>query len=65
MAIKNELYMIREDNVQLIRTYSDLNLKIEQEQTGIIYDDAIDVIPCRYIYKETNIPIDNLDSMEE
>ena len=37
--------------------YSDSGMKIKQVETGIIYDDAIDVLPCRYTYEETNEPI--------
>lgn len=46
-----------EDNTR-VRHYSDENLKIRQIETDIIYDDAIDVIPCKYTYEETDIPID-------
>lgn len=42
----------------LVRTYSDRGMKMEQVETGIIYDEAIDVIPCRYTYEETDIPIE-------
>jgi len=45
-------------NSELIRHWSDLNLKIRQIETGIVYDDAIDVVPCRYTYEETDEPID-------
>ena len=38
--------------------YSDRNLKIRQVETGLIYDDAMDVLPCRYTYEETDIPIE-------
>lgn len=41
--------------------YSDKNLKIRQIETGLIYDDAVDVLPCRYTYEETNEPIEILD----
>lgn len=41
-----------------IRHYSDLDLKIRQVETGIIYDDAVDVLPCKYTYEETDEPID-------
>lgn len=41
-----------------VRHYSDQALKIRQIETGIIYDDAVDVIPCRYTYEETDQPID-------
>lgn len=40
-----------------IRHYSDQNLKIRQIETGIIYDDAEDNIPCIYTYEEINEPI--------
>lgn len=53
--------MIREElieNGERIRHWSDLNFKIRQIETGIIYDDAIDVIPCKYTYEETNEPIE-------
>ena len=39
-----------------IRTYSDAGMMIQQEQTGILYHDAVDV-PNRYTYVETDIPI--------
>ena len=58
------------NNKTLIRHYSDLNLMILQNETGIKYSEAIDIIPCIYTYSETNIPIDdntnrNIYSSEE
>ena len=53
--------MIKEELVeegQRIRHYSDQNLKIRQIETGAIYDDAVDVIPCKYNYEETDILIE-------
>lgn len=41
-----------------IRHYSDLGMKIRQVETGIVYDDAVDIIPCKYTYEETDEPID-------
>ena len=38
----------------LVRTYSDRGMKIRQVETGDIYDDAVDVAPCRYTYEETD-----------
>lgn len=38
----------------LIRHYSDKRIKLKQVETGLIYDEAIDVIPCKYTYEETN-----------
>lgn len=40
------------------RRYSDQNVKIRQIETGVIYEDAVDVIPCRYTYEETEVPIE-------
>lgn len=37
--------------------YSDRNMKIRQVETGKLYEDAIDVMPCQYTYEETDIPI--------
>ena len=41
-----------------VRHYSDKNLKILQVETGIVYDDAVDNVPCKYTYEETDEPID-------
>lgn len=46
------------DNGTRISHYSDMELKIRQIETGIIYEDAVDVIPCMYTYEETDIPIE-------
>lgn len=40
--------------------YSDRNVKIRQVETGNVYDDAADVIPCRYTYEETDEPIEQI-----
>lgn len=44
--------VICKNGVELIKTYSDTNKKIRQVETGIIYDEAID-IPNRFTYEET------------
>lgn len=41
-----------------VRHYSDNYMKIRQVETGNIYEDAVDYIPCRYTYEETNEPIE-------
>lgn len=43
------------------RRYSDLGVKLRQVETGILYDDAVDVIPCPYTYEETDEPIESVD----
>jgi hypothetical protein len=51
MIIKEE-YMIRADGVKLFRTYSDEGKQIIQNETGIIYSEAIDVEDAPYTYSE-------------
>ena len=41
----------------LIRHYSDSGMTLLQVETGIIYDEAIDVVPCQYTYEETDEPV--------
>ena len=41
-------------NGTLIRHYSDKGMKLLQVETGIMYDEAIDIVPCQYTYEETN-----------
>lgn len=40
-------------------TYSDAGYKIRQDDTGVIYDDAVDPIDSTRTYTETDIPIDD------
>lgn len=44
-----------------IRHYSDAGLKILQVETGNIYEDAVDIVPCPYTYEETNEPVGDYD----
>lgn len=37
---------------KLIRHYSDEGKALVQLETGVVYDEAVDVIPCRYTYQE-------------
>ena len=48
-----------------IRHYSDRGMKIRQIETDILYEDAVDVLPLRYTYEETDIPIDTDITAEE
>ena len=47
------------DNNTRERRYSDQSVMIRQIETGDIYEDAVDVIPCKYTYEETDIPIES------
>ena len=48
-----------------IRHYSNQGLRIRQIETNVIYDDAVDVIPCRYTYEETNESIPDVELTAE
>ena len=52
MVVKEE-YMTRADGVKLFRTYSDENRKLIQNETGIVYSEAIDVEGAPYTYSES------------
>lgn len=45
------------DDGRRVWHYSDANLMIKQVETGIVYEDAIDVVPCKFTYEETDDPI--------
>lgn len=40
-----------------VRHYSDIGMMIRQIETGILYEDAVDNVPCKYTYEETEEPI--------
>lgn len=43
----------------LVRHYSDKEVLLLQNETGVKYADPIDVVPCAYTYSETEEPIEN------
>ena len=45
--------------------YSDQGMKIRQIETGFIYEDAVDIIPCQYTYEETDEPIEIIEDDSE
>ena len=49
--IKQEKVTI--NNKELLHTYSDSNKYILQVETNVEYNEAYDVIPCKYTYTET------------
>ena len=63
MIIK-EFYIKREDGINLYRTYSDKNFKIKQVETGVIYDEAVDVEDSTYTYIETEEKIEEEEIIE-
>lgn len=54
--IVREEFMTRADGVKLFRTYSDEGKQILQNETGIVYDEAIDIEGAPFTYKETGEP---------
>ncbi len=40
-------------NERLVRHYSDRGVKLKQVETGLVYDEAIDLVPCEFTYEET------------
>lgn len=41
-----------------IKHLSDAGMMIRQNETGNLYEEAIDVYPTAYTYEETNIPVE-------
>lgn len=57
--------IVKEDiNGRLIKHSSDNGVYIRQVETGIEYAEAIDVIPCRYTYEETDRPIEEIEETQ-
>lgn len=50
--------IIQETVGNLIRTYSDQNKYIRQNETGYTYSEAYDLIPCAFTYSETEEDIE-------
>ncbi len=49
----------------LILHESDCGKMIRQVETGIEYPSAVDVIPCKYTYEETEKDVPKYPEMEE
>lgn len=52
-------------NNTLIKHYSDAGMIMLQVETGAKYSEAIDILPCRYTYIETDKPIETENIEEE
>ena len=46
----------------LIKHYSDIGMLLLQNETGVMYADPIDVVPCAYTYTETDVSIDTFNN---
>lgn len=56
--IQREFYAQRKDGVKLYCTYSDAEMMIRQNETGVEYAEAIDVEGAPYTYTETETPVE-------
>ena len=63
--IKTIFYKTRSDGINLYRTYSDEDVKIYQNQTGVIFESAVDVENSGFTYSETDEKIITEVSAEE
>lgn len=54
-------------NERLVRHYAEDNkgnkYYIKQVETGIIYSEAVDVIPCKYTYEITDKKIEDVEDI--
>lgn len=48
-----------------VRHYSDQDMMIRQVETGNLYEDAVDILPCRFTYEETDTPIPVMPEEQE
>lgn len=67
MIIEQKPYIDENGNERenLVKHYSDKGLYIRQVETGVEYTEAVDVVPCRYTYEETETPIETADEATE
>ena len=61
--IQTEKFIINDREFK--KTYSDEDFYILQEQTGIEYAEAIDILTANYTYIETNKPIEREEEEEK
>lgn len=45
---------------KFVRHYSNLNVKVIQNETGAVYDEVVDIVPSKFTYSETNEPIEDI-----
>ena len=57
MAIKKEFYVELADGTKLYRTFSDEGKQIIQNETGVIFDDAVDVEGATFTYSEVETKV--------
>lgn len=63
--IVREFYLTRNDGVKLYRTYSDENKYIRKVGTDEVYSEAVDIEGANYQYEETEIVIEETETVIE
>ena len=64
--IKTEFFIEREDGIKLYKTYSDnKKMNLLQNETGIIYSEAIDIENSEYTYSEVEKPEEETVELNE
>ena len=48
----------------LVRHYSDAGFMLMQNETGMLYSDPVDMVPCAYTYSETDVPVEVVEEDE-
>lgn len=56
--------IIAKNGVRMVRTYSDAGYRVKQDQTNIVYDEAIDNENSGYIYTETEESAEVMEPQE-
>ena len=56
---------IWEDGRELVKAYSDKNMYIRQDETGLLYAEATDPAEAHRTYTETDIPIEEEDEADD
>ena len=53
------------ERVNLEKHYAEdengVKYKVKQLETGIIYDEAVDLVPCRYTYEATEEQVEQIE----
>ena len=52
------------NNGTLVRHYSDTGMKVVQVETGDVYDEAVDIVPCQFTYVESDEPVEEDEDVD-
>ncbi len=63
--IVQERFRLEEDGWVFVKTYSDAGMMIRQDETGDVYEEAIDPEQAGRTYTEMDIPVEDDADAEE